>query len=409
MRIKFVLFLAVGLLLSAVAGVSGQETSPADKPRTAVGVARVVGAEKIVLDTDKGPVEAILTGSTVYFRLPPDNLKPSAATDSKLADITAGDRVLITGPVAGNGKDLIAVKVYLVKGSDIAKQQAERIQEWRTRGISGRITEVDPQAGVITVEMKALTGAVTTLKLTPKPNAKFLRYSPDSVKYSDAVKSDINEIGKDDMIQALGDRSEDGTGFQAEEILTGSFVTVAGKVKSVDPAKNEVTITDLRTEKDVTIAVNPNSMVKRFPEEAARRMVMFMGMMQSGEGGPPNARRGRGERSEGEEGEGRRGRNRPEGGDGEGRRGMGPGGGMGRMNINDMLNRFPTITVADLQEGEMIAVSSPKGKDETRLTAIKLLAGVEPFITLASMSGRAGGRGGVSGGLNIPGLDSLEF
>ena len=81
-----------------------------------------------------------------------------------------------------------------------------------------------------------------------------------------------------------------------------------------------------------------------------------------------------------------------------------------RGDINDMLNRFPGITVGDLKEGDMIAVSSPKGKDPKRMTAIKLLAGVEPFITMAQMAAgpRRGGQG-VSGGLNIPGLDSVEF
>jgi hypothetical protein len=81
------------------------------------------------------------------------------------------------------------------------------------------------------------------------------------------------------------------------------------------------------------------------------------------------------------------------------------------MDLNQMLNNFPTITVADLKPGEMIAVSSSKSDDLTRLTAIKLLAGVEPFITMAAMRGgqRGGGRGGVSGGLTIPGLDNVDF
>ncbi len=380
--------------------VSAQDESANKKAQTAVGNVKVVGSEKIVLETDKGTVEAILTQSTTFFRLPPDNLKLSAATDSQLSEISIGDRVLVTGTLSQNNKDIFAMKVYLVKGTDIAQQQEKQRQEWRTRGISGRVTEVDAEVKVITVEMRGITGAVTTLKVSPKENVKFLRYSPDSVKYSDAQNSSFAEIQPEDMIQALGDRNEDGTSFAAEEILTGAFVTVAGNVKSVDTEKNEVTITDLKTKKDVTIAVNTNSMLKKFPAEDAQRMAGFMAMSQNGGGN------GRGEGRRPPQGEGRR-----PGGGGEGRGGMGPGGGMGRMNINDLLNRFPTITVADLKEGDMIAVSSPKGKDENRLTAIRLLAGVEPFIALASMSSSGGGRGrgGISGGLNIPGLDSVEF
>jgi hypothetical protein len=386
MRIKSVFLTITSIFLFGTFAVSAQDGSTAKKQQTAVGTAKTIGQEKIVLETQNGSVDAILTKSTQFFRLPPDNLKLSAATESKLADITAGDRVLVSGTLSENNKDIFAVKVYLVKGTDIAQQQAKQIQEWRTRGISGRVTEVDTEAKLITVEMRGITGAATTLKVSPKDEIKFLRYSPESVKYTDALKSDFTEIQPGDMIQALGDRSEDGTSFKAEEILTGSFVTVAGNVKSVDAAKNEVTITDLKTKQDVTISVNGNSLLKKFPEEDAQRMARLMGMMQAGGGGGRPPQGGQGNQA-------------------------GPGGGMGRMNINDMLNRFPTISVADLKAGEMIAVSSPKGKDETRLTAIKLLAGVEPFITLASMSGgrNGGGRGGVSGGLNIPGLDSIEF
>jgi hypothetical protein len=235
--------------------------------------------------------------------------------------------------------------------------------------------------------MRGITGQATTLKVTPKNEIKYLRYSPDSVRYSDALTSSFSEINKDDMIHALGDRGEDGTSFKAEEILTGAFQTVAGTVKSVDAEKNEVTISDLKTKKDITIVIKDTSLLKKFPKEDAQRLAGFQAMMQGGGGGvrPP-------------QGQGR----------GDGTR---QGGGMGRMDINDMLNRFPTIKVSDLTVGEMIAVSSPKGTDETRITAIKLLAGVEPFLTMAAASGGrgSGGRGGVSGGLNIPGLDSVDF
>src|SRR5687768_15442448 len=55
------------------------------------------------------------------------------------------------------------------------------------------------------------------------------------------------------------------------------------------------------------------------------------------------------------------------------------GGGGPRGGIDDMLERFPNITAADLKAGEVIAVSSTKSSNLDRITAIKLLAGVEPF------------------------------
>ena len=46
---------------------------------------------------------------------------------------------------------------------------------------------------------------------------------------------------------------------------------------------------------------------------------------------------------------------------------MGAGGG---MNIQDMLERLPTIAIADVKAGDTIIVSSTKGADPARLTAI---------------------------------------
>ena len=79
--------------------------------------------------------------------------------------------------------------------------------------------------------------------------------------------------------------------------------------------------------------------------------------------------------------------------------------------IDDMLDRFPNITAADLKAGDMVAVSSSKGGDPTRINAIKLLAGVEPFLRMAQASGqRQGGRGqSVDTGFSIPGLDGIGF
>jgi hypothetical protein len=73
-----------------------------------------------------------------------------------------------------------------------------------------------------------------------------------------------------------------------------------------------------------------------------------------------------------------------------------------------MLERFPSITVADLKPGEVIAVSSTKTANLDRITAIKVLAGVEPFLRVAQAQAAAsGGRGQGTLSLDIPGLDGF--
>ncbi|NNF00366.1 MAG: hypothetical protein HKN25_15200 [Pyrinomonadaceae bacterium] len=385
----------------AFAAAVNAQPSGSTKASLARGTVTAVGEKKVVVKTEKATIDALVIETTTFKRLPPDNLSLKAAKDSKLSEISVGDQVVIVGTFPKSKTDMITKTIYLVKGSDLAEIQQKQQQEWRTRGISGRVTEVNPETKEITVLIPSVTGAATTVKVTPKSDVKYLRYAPTSVKYADAVESKFSDIQKEDMVSALGDKSEDGTTLKAEEILTGAFVTVAGAVKSIDAEKNEVTITDLKTKKDVTIAVNSNSLVKKFPERFAQMMAGRAGGNGAGGARPPRS------------GNQRRAGQRNASGGGEGNRSAGArrGGRRGGMDINQMLNRFPTITVKDLKAGDMIAASSPKGDDPTRLTAIKLLAGVEPFITMAQMRARSGGsRGGVSsGGFSIPGLDSVSF
>ncbi len=66
----------------------------------------------------------------------------------------------------------------------------------------------------------------------------------------------------------------------------------------------------------------------------------------------------------------------------------------GGPDMQEMLERLPVITVAELKPGDMIIVSSTTGADPSRVTAITLVAGVD-----ALLQGAAGRRrGGVGPG-----------
>ncbi len=70
-----------------------------------------------------------------------------------------------------------------------------------------------------------------------------------------------------------------------------------------------------------------------------------------------------------------------------------------------MLERFPNISIADLKVGDMIAVSSTKNTAAERVSAIKLLSGVEPFIKAQQQQTAGRPRGGQDSGFSIPGLE----
>jgi ribosomal protein L24 len=385
-------------ILGAVSGIFAQG---APKPSYLTGDVVSVNESKIVLKTKDGDMEVGLSSSTEFKRVPPENPVLKAAVPAQLSDVAAGDKLVVSG-IYGDDKTVLPARaVYIITKSDLAQKNAKETERWSTRGISGRVASVNPATNQVTIEVRGLMNS-TSVVVTPKSDAIFKQYKQDSVKYSEAVESTIGNIKVGDMLRAVGDRGAEGTTFAAEEILTGSFQTVAGTVKSVDTATNEVVVTQAGTNTDVTIAITPNSAVKRFPEEMAQRMA-GMGAMGGGQPGQGGIRPAGGAPAGGQ---------RPAGAGpgGQGGQGRMMGGGGARGGIDDMFERFPVISIADLKPGDVIAVSSSKNSGSQKINAIKLLAGVEPFLRAAQMQAAAqGGRNrGGQVEFSIPGLDGFD-
>ena len=378
---------ALLLMLAAMAAAAFSQTNM--KPTLIGGEVKAISDGKISLLTKDGVVEVTLSEKTEYRRVSAETPNLRTSVESTFAAIKVGDKLLVSGFPSADKKTMPANSVYLMTKDDLIKRDAKETAQWTTRGISGRVTAVDKASGTITVSVRGLM-QTTDVVVTPKPNAIFKRYSPNSVEYSKAVASKFEDLSAGDMVRALGDRSADGAAFAAEEIVSGAFVTVVGTVKSVDTAANSVVVANLLTNTEVTVKLAATSMLKKFPEEFAQRMA----------GGMPGGMPGRpaGERPAGE---------RPAGPPNGGAPGMG-----GRGSIDEMLERFPNITAADLKAGDMIAVSSTKQPEGQPLTAIKLLAGIEPFVAAQMAAMRnAAGRGQTmrqDSSFTIPGLDSFS-
>lgn len=398
MRQKLILLTLFVFLASTSLIVRAQE---AVKPSYLMGDVASISASKIVLQTKDGAVDVVLSEKTEYKRVSAEKPSLQTAVSSNFSDISTGDKIVVSGILAGDKKSIPARTVFLMTKSDIAQKQIKDQEQWKTRGMSGKVVAVNPQTKEITVSTRGLTGETKTI-LTPKDNAKFRRYAQDSVSYAEAKTSSLEEIKVDDFIRALGDRSADGANFQAEEIISGAFQTIGGTITSIDPAKNEITINNIQTKKDVTVVVGQNSVLKQFPAEMAQRFAA----MQSGGGGmqPPSGMRPPQGNTAGGLPNPPNGQTAPNG--------MRPGGGgmRGGGGIDDMLERFPTITVTDLKVGDMIAFSSTRSANADRVTAIKLLSGVEPFLKAPQQaSGNNSGRRGADSGFSIPGLDGAGF
>lgn len=404
---KFLFVICIGLagIFSAEISAQTPAASPAPalsgiKANLAVGEITAVSQSdnKISLQTSDGAIDVVLSPTTVFKRISPANPNLQQATASSVSEVGIGDKILVTGAVAADKKTIPAKSVFIMTKADIAKRDTSEREMWRTRGISGKVVAVDFKTRQVTLATRGMMGE-TNVTLTPKENASYRRYAPDSEKYSDAKSSSLAEIKTGDQIRALGDKSEDGTSFKAEQIISGSFKQVVGTITAVDAAKNEITIKEFQTDKPITIIVKNTSVLKKFPEEMAGFMAM------RGQGGGMNPQSG-GQPG----GNANRPTQKPEQPPTEGQRpggGMRQGGGMrgGRGDLDAMLERLPTITIADLKVGDAIGVSSTASGSD-RVTAIKLLSGIQAFLQAPQVGGGRGtGRGGQGVSIDIPGLD----
>lgn len=383
----------------------------ADKSITATGVIGEVTAldptaKQMTVKTDLGSVVTVaLDENTSYMRIPPGEKTLDKATKVTLAEVGAGDRVFARGKVADDQKSVPARMVIVMSKADIAQKQERERAEWQRRGIVGTVTALNPATKEITLTARSREGATPITIVAAGENIRFRRYAPGSVKFSDAKPSSLAELKTGDQLRALGDKSPDGARFTPEEIVSGSFRTVTGTVTAVDPATGEIKINDTQNRQPLTVVVSSDSLLKRFPQQMA---AMFaQGGPGGGDSGPPADASGRMQRPQGAPtGGGSQRAPQPPGA--EGSRPTGPGGeqmggragmrGMGRggVDFQEIVERLPPLTVAELKPGDTIIVSSTTGDQPSRVTAIALVAGVDALLNM--MQQRMGGANRSGGG-----------
>lgn len=366
----------------------------------------------MTIKTDAGNIVTVsLAGKTTYMRVPPGETTLDKAAKISLAEVAVGDRVFARGKVAEDRKSVPAGMVIVMTKADIAQKQERERAEWQRRGITGTVSAIDPATKQITVTVRTreTNGAPVVIDASGE-NMRFRRYAPNSVKFSDAKPSSFAELGVGDQIRALGDKSPDGSKFKSEEIVSGAFRTLGGTVTAVNPAANELKVKELTGTQEFTVSINKDSLLRRLPPQAAEMMVQ-RAASNNGGGGPAASGGGGGRRPGGAAagGQAPAGPGGPP--PGEGRPGqMGrPGGGSnapgGGFDLQEMLERMPQITLADLKPGDVVLFSSTVSNDPTRATAITMITGLDPLVKIMQSSAARGrGAGGGPGG-DLPGLD----
>ena len=397
------------ILLASVARAQTPTTTAAqaDTAITANGVIGEVkavdaAASQLIVKTDAGSVVTVsLNDKTVYMRLAPGEKTLTNATKIAMTDVAEGDRVWARGKVADDRKSVPATAVIVMTKADIAKKQDAERAEWRRRGILGVITALKPDKSEITISHRSMAGTqAVVIPVTDKVEMR--RYAPDSIKFSDAKPSNFTELKVGDQLRALGERNAEGTQFTAEKIVTGSFRMAAGAVTAVDAATGEIKINDMQTKQSLTIVVKQDAVLRKFPPMSQMGQGIMMGA-GGGRGPGGQAGPGGGQASAGGQGQG------PAQGAGQGGAGMRPAG--GGFNINDMLERLPVVTIADVKVGDTIIVSSTQGADPSRLTAIALVTGADTLLNMVAARQQAAGQAanpaaglgtGINFGIGLP-------
>jgi Cu/Ag efflux protein CusF len=338
-------------------------------------------AKQLTLKTDAGAeLNVTMAPKIAYRRVAPGERDVRNGETIAIGDIHVGDRALAVGKL--DGANVTASLIVIMSKADVAKQHASEQAEWDKNGVIGIVTAASPDD--IAIAISGPGGVKKSMIITPASNVQIRRYAPDSIKFSDATPSTLAEIKTGDQVRALGDKSADGTKMTALEIVSGSFKEIAATVVSIDAANRSMVVTDLATKKRVTVKINPESNLRKLPPQMAQMLAARNRPPEDGGG------RGRGDNAGGP----------PEGGRGRGA-GGGRGGGAGR-DLTQELERLPAMTLADLKNGDAIIVLSTVGASADQMTAITMLAGVEPILT------RPGTREMQLGGWSLGGLGGGE-
>ena len=382
-----------------------QQPAAQSATKQVVGAIQAINGSTITLKPDAGPdVSVAVQGSVRILRVAPGQTDLKSATAIQLTDLQVGDRILVRGVPSADGQSLMASTVIAMKRSDVeAKQQQERA-EWQ-RGVGGLVSAVDPAAGTIGISVAA-PGGVRTVAIRTTKDTVLRRYAPDSVQFDDAKPSSLAEIKPGDQLRARGARNPDGTEFAAEEIVSGTFRNISGTISNLDAAAGTLTVMDLASKKPMLVKISAQSQVLKLPPQLAQGLAFQMkgGARAAAPGGAAPSGPGAPERGSPPE-------SPRQGGQGNNERGAADGGSARPARAADLqqvLNRLPKATLADLQKGDAVMIVSTEGTASGGVTAITLLAGVEPILQASPTGAQAmtlspwniGGAGGEAGDAN---------
>ena len=375
--------LALILALPDAHAQGDTQTAVVSKTPPVVGTIKAISGNQLTLATDAGTeIKVQLPDGVKVLRVPPGSKDLREATPITLSDLQAGDRILVRGKPGDVAGSFVASTVVAMKKADIAEKQAKEREEWQRHGIGGLVGSVDPANNVITI--KSLTAAGTKdVKIHVGSSTVLRRYAPGSVNFDDAKVAPISEVHVGDQLRARGTKSEDGTEFAADEVVSGSFHNIAGMITALNPGAGTFTVSDLATKKSVELKVTADSQMRKLSQPIAQRIAMRL----KGNGADANGGNGTGAPAGAPAG------TPPPSAGAQGAAGNANGGPSGPArngggDLQQMLSRLPVSPLSDFQKGDAVMIVATEGQNDGPSTVITLLGGVEAILQ-ATTQGQA--------------------
>jgi len=388
LRLGCFLILFVSSSFELLAAQDAPQNALTPATTRAVGTISSIAGQTITLKTDAGAeVVVTVTDSTKLLQLKPGQKDLKEATPLSFSDLKTGDRVLVRGAASADGKQLQAASVIAMKQSDIADKQARDRAEWQRNGVGGLVKSVDPASGTISI---ATNGAGTPKEISVHTSKSTVlrRYAPDSIKFDDAKPAPLSEIKPGDQLRARGQKTADGKELTADEIVSGTFRSIAGILVSTDAAAGTITVTDLATKQPVTLRVSADSQLRKLQPFLAQGIAMHLKAAAAEGTAAPNAGAGAPTASNAGQAATPPAGGAHRGGPGSGGPGAGMPGGNGQARgggeFQQMIARMPAASLSDLMKGDALMIVATEGSSTTPSTVISLLGGVEPILQASS-------------------------
>ena len=389
--------LSARILLAAALAFIGFNAS-AQAPAAAagsrfLGTVTAINGTTLTVKTDAGEIHQVeVPESAVLKQVEPGAKDLSAAQTIQFNTLATGDRVLVRLDPKAEAGASVALQVIAVKQADLAKKQEREREDWAQHGVGGLVKSVDPAAGTIVIT-SGVGAAAKTLEIKTDKETVLKRYAPASVRYDLAKPEPITAIHAGDQLRARGPKDAAGTDVAAEEIVSGTFRNISGTINSIDAGASSLQVKDLATKKQVTIKITPDSQLRKLPENMSRMLASILngngpafggrggaGGPGGGPGGAPNG----GQNAGGPPNGGGQGGPGGAGANGGGHRVGFVGAGGGGFDPQMMLSRAPQVKLDELKKGDAIMVVATD--DESGMSAITLMAGVEPLLEAPAAS-----------------------